>query len=313
MGRLIFVPQYPTKLRYQEWWISLFQDNLQTCFEKVITLGKVEAGNIAFGQDFAPFTQSIQFELLQIEEYLALELLPGDILLLNDLSYPGLFSQVLLHKRPSKCFAICHATSKNKYDYFAKDRNIKYPIEKATSKLFTKIFVGSNYHAKKLGWDNVEVAPLPFPPMKPYEGLAEHARPYKLVTVSRRGIQKHNMHLEKEIESLLNLHINTKSFDNWFSYYRFLGHAKVLLITSKEETYGYQVIDAVKNGCIPIAPAKYSYPELLPPEYLYTDKTDLVIKLKQALTGELSVPTLLVEETQKEFFNILINEFKNNA
>ena len=158
MPRLILVPQYPTKLRYQEWWFEYLPHEFLRHFDSVITLGGfIEVSNLTTEDAtmFSPVETALEFEALQIQQYSSLEITEKDILLLCDLSFPGLFPQVLFHKRPKKCFAICHATSLNAYDYYMKDRQIKYPIEKNTAQLFDKVFVGSQYHANKLGWKNI--------------------------------------------------------------------------------------------------------------------------------------------------------------
>ncbi len=268
--RIIVVPQYPTKLRYQEWWFEEFSVYLRPYFSDVIMLGEgtvqmIEKADLG---GFAPVHRAINFELEQIKEYMALEINPQDILLLNDLSFPGLFAHTLFHKKPNRCFAICHATSKNRYDYFAKQRGAKYPVEKAIGGLFKTIFVASEYHKNKLGWGNLEVVGLPNPPFKPHKSKLK-AR--LVVSASRPNLQKVNKKLEKQIESKLKVHVERPNINSWGQYYQFLATSKFLLITSKEDTYGYQIIDALLSGCIPIAPRANSYPELLPTRLLYKD------------------------------------------
>jgi len=300
MARLILVPQYPTKLRYQEWWWTEFPKWFKCFMEKVIVLGQsVQDGRRGIGFEFAPTTAAIQFEAQQIKEYMELQLEKDDVLLLCDLSYPGLFANVLFHKRPKKCYAICHATSKNAYDYFAKDRENKYPVEKATAKLFDKIFVGSQYHANKLGWDNIVVHALPNPPFKP----VHRDKIYQIVNVSRPGIQKRTRRVEKFVQKRTGINIlYPGEFHIWDLYYEFLAKSKVLLITSKEETYGYQVVDAILNGCIPIAPRAYSYPELLPDWCLYSTKEECAFKVEGALKHSMTFPKLLTNEPARLFF-----------
>ena len=289
MGRLILVPQYPAKLRYQEWWFTEFPKYLNAFFDEIIILGqRISEYVIAEESLFAPTDLAIRYETQQIDEYTRLVLKPNDCLLLCDLSFPGLFANVLFHKKPNKCFAICHATSKNKYDYFAKNRGIKYPIEKATAKLFNKVIVGSQYHKEKLKWPNIVVKKLPFPPFRPWESVKWN----EIVSVARPGIQKHNLRLERLVEKTFNTKIQTPECNTWDEYYHFLAQSKVLLITSKEETYGYQVIDAILNGCIPIAPNAFSYPELLSKNYLYNNSTELIELITKALNNELKVPTI---------------------
>ena len=272
MSRLILVPQYPTKMRYQEWWWDEFPKQFAKYFDEVIVIGKTVSRVLAECGYFSPVDLAVQYETQQIIEYMAFDLKPGDILLLNDLSFPGLFANVLFHKRPDKCFAICHATSKNAYDYFEKDRKIKYPIEKATAKLFNKVFVGSQYHKRKLGWENIEVVLLPF---APFEGQL-NPKIYNIVTVARAGKQKHNLSLERLIEKGFKTTIVQCKAQTWKDYYKFLSQSRILLITSKEETFGYQVFDALKNGCLVVAPNAFSYPEFLPKNYLYNNVNELL-------------------------------------
>lgn len=277
MNRLIIVPQYPTQLRYQDWWWSEFPRQLERAYDKVIVLGASHHFSPVTRQKegFAPLREATLFEVKQIEEYMKMELMEGDTLLLNDLSFPGLFSTVLMHKRPDKCFAICHATSKNLYDHFAPVRSVKQPIERALAKLFNKIFVATQYHARKLGWENIEVTSLPPPPEYLYHLNNKPEKKYKIVSVARPGLQKRDASFERQVEEMFGVKIITPHCHTWQEYYKFLASAKVLLITAREETFGYQVIDAILSNCIPIAPNRCSYPELLPRKYLYDDIEEL--------------------------------------
>lgn len=272
MARLILVPQYPTPLRYQEWWLDQFPKEFGGYFDSVITLGYSSYIRKAPPSQFAPLENAIQWEMQQMDEYMQLSVRKDDVLLLCDLSFPGLFSSVLLHKRPERCYAICHATSKNRYDYFGKIRGIKYPIEKATSKLFDKVIVASEYHKEKLGWDNIRVVPLPMPPV---HVVQEKKKTHMVVSVARPGIQKENQSILRRL-SKLGVDIDHPNCTTWTEYYNFLSESRILLITSKEETYGYQVVDAIMCGCTPIAPNKYSYPELIDNRFLYNNFSSLI-------------------------------------
>jgi len=271
MARLILVQQYPTPLRYQEWWFNKFPEEFKGYFDEIIPLGSTYIRKKAPPSQFAPIENAIQWEMQQMDHYMRLRLQKDDILLLCDLSFPGLFSSVLIHKRPERCYAICHATSKNKYDYFEKVRGIKYPMEKATSKLFDKVIVASEYHKEKLGWNNIRVVPFPMPPV---HVVQEKKKTHLFVSVARPGIQKENQSYLGRL-SKLGVDIERPNCTTWTEYYNFLSESRILLITSKEETYGYQVVDAIMCGCTPIAPNKYSYPELLGKEFLYNNYSSL--------------------------------------
>lgn len=299
MSRLILIPQYPVKLRYQEWWIQEFIEQYNQYFDKVHVLGPVINTNNKGREkesEFSPVEQAIQYEIKQISEYMKLELHPDDILLLNDLSFPGLFASVLFHKRPKRCYAFCHATAKNKYDLFQPVRGIKYPVEERMAQLFDGVFVGSEYHARKLGWKNLYVTRLPNYPiwMRPKEITRTKDRLF--ACASRPSKQKVTKKIERALEKRYDTKIYRPNASSWEEYFQFLQTSKYLLITSKEETYGYQVVDALMNGCIPLAPRKYSYPELLSDRFLYRDYHELVSKIE---SWRVKIPHL---ELPKETF-----------
>ena len=320
MSRIIFVPQYPTKMRYQEWWFWKFPAELMKSGFEVLVLGQsyyemickiVEnmdenEPNVVKG-NFAPIETAISFECQQLNQYMNIELRDDDILFLADLSFPGIFSNVLFHKHPKRMFAYCHATSINNLDYFQPVWTAKYPVEKAHAKMFDAVFVGSEYHELKLNWPHTLVTRLPYPPI---EYKCNEKKIHDIVSVSRPTPQK----VDPEIEALVEVECDTKivrkTFDTWYDYYKFLAQSKVLLITAKEETFGYQVIDAILSGCIPIAPNNYSYPELLERPYLYDNREELLTCIEEALDGWMEVPKVLCDEEMKSFYNNIVEVMK---
>jgi len=314
MSRIIFVPQYPTPNRYQEWWFWKFPEEFRKAGFEVITLGENYSKNIkkVRGSDslFSPIKRSIEFELQQISEFISLELKKDDILFLADLSFPGIFSNILFHHQPSKLFAFCHATSLNIFDYFEEVRLYKYPIEQTHADMFDKVFVGSNYHARKLHWKNVVVTSLPNPDhLKTFKN---EEKVFDIVSASRPGKQKVDSELEREVEEFFQTTIIRRVTKTAEEYYKFLGQAKILLITSHEDTFGYQIVDAINNNCIPLAPTRCSYPELLPRIYLYKDKEELLHRIDYILNSgdKVPVPKLLCQKEMSNFYNRIIKEIK---
>jgi glycosyltransferase involved in cell wall biosynthesis len=61
-------------------------------------------------------------------------------------------------------------------------------------------------------------------------------------------------------------------------YLRLLGRGTVVVSTAVHEFYGIAVIEAVRAGCVPLLPARLSYPELFPQKDLY-NKGELVERL----------------------------------
>lgn len=308
--RIIFVPQYPTPNRYPEWWLWRFPKEFRKAGFEVLVLGEdylkleeIEAGK---AEMFSPINNAIAFETDQINEYMELVLRDDDILFLADVSFPGIFCSTLYHKKPSRCFAFCHATSINNFDYFQPLRDSKFLVETAHAHLFDKVFVGSEYHKNKLGWANTVVTYLPNPDhIKTFE---KETKVNSIVSASRPTQQKVDLYLEKKVERELRLKIVRQETETAEEYYKFLGQSQVLLITAFEDTFGYQIVDAINNGCIPIARNNYAYPELLAREYLYESDREIFTLLEKALWGLLPLPRLQCKEQMKNFFNKIIKE-----
>lgn len=306
MRRIIFVPQYPAKMRYQEWWYTKLPVEFTQRGYDVVTLGKGDK-NVNYNQEmFSPIRVSIQFEIQQIYEFLDLHVVDDDILFLSDLSFPGLFTNVLYHKRCKNMFAFCHATSLNRYDYFEAYKDSKFLVETGFSKMFKKVFVGSEYHKKKLEWNNTVVTYLPFPPFEP----KQENKTINIISVARPSIQKRDEILEFFVEKRFG-NILRPSCNSWEEYFRYLSMSKILLVTANEDTFGYQIIDAILNGCIPIARNKFAYPEILPSEYLYNNVAELLQKIEQALDGQLPVPKIQCEYQMEHFYDTIIEEIED--
>ena len=178
--------------------------------------------------------------------------------------------------------------------------------------LIDTIFVGSEYHKKKLLsanklWKNTKVTYLPFPPINP-STIKE--KKYDIISVSRPTTQKVDLFLESEVLKEFG-QINRPISNSWEDYFDNLAMSKILLITAHEETFGYQIVDAIMNNCIPLARNDLSYPELLSLEYLYNDKNELLEKIHYILNGDVSIPKLLCETEMNNFYINIIEEMEN--
>lgn len=326
MSRLILVPQFPTNLRYSQWWISEFPKNLSKYFDEIKVLGensnliKEEKEFKDIGELFSPIELSMKFEFEQIEEYYKLKLYNDDILLLLDTSFPGFFSNILYHKRPNKVFGFCHATSVNNLDYFQSInfnyKNSKRDNEISLFNLFDKVFVASEYHKNKLLNNNfpdniINLKSLPNPPVNKLapnvKNIPFNKRKNDIISVSRPTPQKVNSGLERFVEDKFNTKIKRpENLKNWEDYFNFLQNSKILLLTGCEDTYGYSIVDAYLNGCNVVAPYKFSYDELLESNDLYMKfgLNDLINILNSNLK-ESRLNELINEQFINKFYDYL--------
>jgi hypothetical protein len=327
--RIIFVPQFPSEMRYQEWWVWKLPEEFEKRGLEVLTLGKDEINKIQHTRStlpmFSPIRQAIELEATQIKEYMNLDLRDDDILFWADISFPGIFGNVLFHQRPKKMYAFCHATALNNLDYYSNVRDMKFPIESSVCRMFDKIFVGSCYHKNKLRvgghsvfrndahWRNLMVTYLPFPPLE--FDFPKIEKTIDIMSASRPNPQKVDEQLEKLVEASFG-EIKRPISNSWYNYFYNLRSSKILLITAYEDTFGYQIVDAVMNNCIPLARRDLAYPELLPDEYLYStpgelmSKIDFILNANVHWTPEVKVPKLLCEEQMNNFYDAICDEMK---
>lgn len=321
--RLILVPQLPVKMRYQEWWATEALVHLAPHFDEVQVLGATTSYNPENYTAFSTSRMAVLREADQVRQYMELDLTDRDVLLHMDLSYPGIFHSVLAHKRPARSMVFCHATAQNRLDLFASIRKEKYSMEWGASELYDRVLVATHYHAKKLAKLNmptVVMGALPHPPTRIYldtvADLTGAKRTIRMVRTARTTPQKVWHEVEDHL-SLLGAEVVRASAKSWKGYYGVLRQSTFLVVTSREETYGYQVVDAVLQGCIPIAPRAYSYPELLPSRLLYDqskrpkEQAQEIIRIAEAEERNPQPVTLICEREAQNFWNRLAKELKS--
>jgi hypothetical protein len=320
MSRLIYVPQYPAKMRYQEWWLSTFVEEFKKEYDEVYVVGfnflwMNNPKSIDYDHEmFSPINNAIKFETAQIKDYMSLEIRDDDTLFLADISFPGLFCNVLYHKTCPKMYAFCHATSLNAYDYFAPMRKFKSKIEHQHARLFDAVFFGSYYSMNKVDWSRKGIkcvrTTLPAPPDNIIaKGYFE--RDIDIVSVCRPSIQKVNKKLEKKVERALGKKIHREDVSSWADYSALLSRSKVLLISTKEDTFNYTIMDAIRCGCVPIVPDKLCFPEILSGYWRYTDAEHLINKLKHMFEdNHFILPQIECQYYIDNFFENMLEEMK---
>jgi len=319
MRRFFFVPQFPTRLRYQEWWFTEIPRRMSEHFDEVIIIGKVAIDHRSMSQvkslgSFCPTYESLVVESLQVEEFLRHEITDNDVLFVGDISFPGIFSNALYHQPVKNAYVYCHATALNSYDYFLPIRKAKWKTELAHGYLYRKVFVASSYHASKLvrgGWRNRNLSVLR-PPLPPFYTPPQE-KEFDIISVARPCKQKITKILEDKIEKEFGPIVRSYDYidpgkSSWDDYFRFVSKGKVMLITSKEETFGYQVIDSFLNRCVTVAPNKYSYRELIRRGLLYDSHEECIENVRFALENHIEIaPELMVNSVISECSNFYNN------
>lgn len=83
------------------------------------------------------------------------------------------------------------------------------------------------------------------------------------------------------------------------AYHAMLARGAVVVSTAIQENFGISLVEATRMGCLPLAPNRLSYPEILPPECHSLCLYDTVEDLVEKLSGALTAPDLHAETRQR--------------
>lgn len=320
MNRTIWVaPILPVKMRYSEWWNGEFIRRLNSVSllmrkkDPWIAKGIWEHLTIAESFDSSDefFKDQLGHDVQVLNTLHTLvsqgQITKNDVILVLDSSTPGLVASYLQTHKPCRVVGVCHATALNTLDIFSKSVSRPY-FDIANLLVYDAIVVASQYHKSKL-WNalknsrNSWVAPtlhltkfLPENPQltrylsffKDMSVPLSEIKTKSICVADRIDQQKVDLKFTEQVEQRLGIKItflqapHNKSI-GWSDYYSKLEQHKVMLVTAKEETYGYQVQEAMRLGTVPICPASLCYPEFVPGSFLYRDLDSCCACIQQAL------------------------------
>ncbi|MEO8540793.1 MAG: DUF3524 domain-containing protein, partial [bacterium] len=86
-------------------------------------------------------------------------------------------------------------------------------------------------------------------------------------------------------------------------YARLLAASDIAISTTRHEFFGIGMVEAMSAGCIPLAPARYNYPALVPESLhsslLWQSEADLIAKLERLLVEDLPGSDATVAAAQR--------------
>lgn len=88
--------------------------------------------------------------------------------------------------------------------------------------------------------------------------------------------------------------------ESYFKYVSLLQQGDIVVSTSLHEFYGIAIIEALRAGCVPVLPARLSYPELFEKNFLYNEG-EFVKCLRHALLSRDRLDTLEVKRLTDKF------------
>jgi len=264
----------PLEERYSAQWLRWFSKELGEDFRKIEGEGenyKIETGFVldAYGTNIYKAQQLIHIlEFIRAGDFTA-----DDTLLFHDAWFPGLEAIQYVRditKQKFKLVGILHAGTWDRYDftYLSGMRRWARNIERGWLKFLDGIVVATDFHKNLILASNhglktpFLVVPLPF----------EADEVKRTQTKENIVVFPHRLDKEKRPEMFRKAAKNlAKKYPHWNflltkeqtntkeDYYQLLGRSRVAVSCARQETYGYAMLEAIANGCLPVVPEGLSY------------------------------------------------------
>ncbi len=99
-------------------------------------------------------------------------------------------------------------------------------------------------------------------------------------------------------------------------YLSWLKKGSVVISCAIQENFGISIVEAVRHGCLPLLPARLSYPEIMPKAFhdkiIYGSKEELTTKLEYALLNpqkHLDIRQALSNEMEKFAWDVMAKQY----
>lgn len=270
------VPIEPLHERYTEqwsrWFPAAFDSNgaeFQTIEGDQLTTS-IETGKVldVFGTHFYKFSQ-LQKIVRMIKHN---GITSDDTIFFHDLWFPGIECLAYIKEMTGlkfKIAGILHAGTWDEHDFTYPMRPWAKHIEQGWLNMFDQVFVGSHFHAELIHQANyvscpIRVTGLPFDYkeiQRPQEKENIIVFPHRLDKEKRPDLfDRLAEALEPTLKQLGWKAVKTKDVcSSKEEYYQLLGKAKIAVSFAEQETFGFAMLEAVANGCVPVVPDKLSY------------------------------------------------------
>ncbi|OPZ49141.1 MAG: Glycosyl transferases group 1 [Bacteroidetes bacterium ADurb.BinA104] len=251
------------------------------------------------GGFFKP-ADSMQFKAACIAKLLTYNLKHWDAVLALDGEYPGLEALEYVRMMAGvnfKIFSIWHAGTYDRHDQTAKCglTRIGTRLEEVLFDICDSVFVATDFHKNLIkqnrivNAERIHVTGLPVDAAM-LQGVSSGVGPHRQGIVFAGRLTE-----EKGYDIVKRLIKSTKG--NWVitheknmpkdDYYKLLGESRIIVVPSRQETFGYAAIEAISAGCMPVILAGTCCREYVPPPFICADEDTMTefIKVLQSDFG----------------------------
>jgi len=243
---------------------------------------------------------SMQFKAACIAKLLTYNLKHWDAVLALDGEYPGLEALEYVRMMAGvnfKIFSIWHAGTYDRHDQTTKRglTRIGARLEEVLFDICDSVFVATDFHKRLIctnrmvDAERIHVTGLPIDAVRLQRFSAG-------IDTARQGIVfAGRLTEEKGYDIVKRMIKSTKG--NWVitheknmpkdDYYKLLGESRIIVVPSRQETFGYAAIEAISAGCMPVILAGTCCREYVPPPFICENEEAMaeLIKVLQSDHG----------------------------
>ncbi len=307
--KVYYLPLEPVDKRYTAQWYKWFKEVFEEeGIEFEYIDGKTVESNVG-SKYFLDMKATFVWKFEQLKRLFKRELKDGDVVFIPDGEFPGI-EAIEYFKRfygvDVKVVQIWHAGT---YDYWDLTRQVGLTrigkhLEEVWMDMAGLIFVATQCHKdlilkeRMVDKDKVKVTGLP----ADVRGLGKYEKERKegIAFTGRLSIEKGYdvvCELRKkgfEITATQEQNLSKEQ------YYELLGGMKVVFAPSRQETFGYGVVEGMAMNCIPVVPDGLSFTDYVPSKWRYKDNDEMVEMLRKAMECEGEEMYKFVEKYQYE-------------
>lgn len=224
---------------------------------------------------------SMQFKAACLARLLKCNIKHGDAVLALDGEYPGLEALEYVRRMSGadfKIFSIWHAGTYDQHDQTAKCglTRIGAKLEEVLFDICDGVFVATHFHKNLIkknrivNAERIHVTGLPVDAAM-LQGVSSGVGPHRqgIVFAGRLTDEKGYDIVKRLIKSVggewtitHDIHLPKRD------YYTLLGQSRIIVVPSRQETFGYAAIEAISAGCMPVILAGTCCNEYVSPVFL---------------------------------------------
>lgn len=307
MAGLIFVPIELLEERYSKQWYAWFVSEFTRQGVVYTCVGDMVDTKITSGQ-FLDVFDTNSFKLRQSLEIIS-KIKNGfsGTIFYMDLWFPSIEAVGYIRdlaKRDIKIVGMLHAGTWDPHDFLSQNNLVSWArgFEQSIFDVAASVIVATEFHKQlilstfpSVPPDKLKVIPWPVFYAEKYYGntvrqdivlfphrLAPEKQPWVFEEVEKLYRERYGSGVQF-ITTINN--VRTKQ-----ELYALMSRSKVVFSSALQETFGIAMVEGLNCGCIPVAPNRLSYPEVLPRDCLYSTLSEAVEKIHTAIIAYKPMP-----------------------